>query len=269
MTVNAPKSWTESGRRITSEFQQFGLRPLDENEVPRRCNGCGVDPPTAFLTVYGSGKFDPTAAEAGERLTVNTDNDGFFLASRNSDDAVLAWKYAENSWATVRGRTTITSERDRMLELARALQPTVFTKIHVPLSIPDVPASMPLAEISVDRGEYGTTLLFAKCGGTDIGGIPACVGEADSMRVQIWPADGYSGIIQEQKSVPMRIGGREGLYEAGAKTAAVQVQPGMLVVFELSASPSEAKEILATVGWASDPGDEGTWLPVSDWARVN
>jgi len=277
MALVTPPSWTESDRRITSEFQQFGLRPVDENEPPRRCNGCGVNPPTAFLTVYGPGKFDPTEARAAEPVTVNADNDGFFRASQDSDDAVLAWQYADNTWATVRGRTTITSERDRMLELARALRPTDLTAIRVPLSIPDVPAPMSLAEITVDRGRYGTTLEFAACGRTDLGGTPDCQRQTGYMRVQIWPADGYSGLIQEQNSVPTQIGGRDGIYEADGNSAAVQVQPGMLVVFDLSVpygqSPNppkvNLKDILATITWAPDPGNEQTWRPVADWAKPN
>ena len=280
MTLALPSSWTESDRRITSQFQQFGLRPVDESELPRNCNGCGVKPPTAFLTAYSTGEFDPTEARAGEPMTVDADNDGFFLASQGSDDAVLTWQYADDAWATVRGRTTATSDPAHMVELARGLRPTDRTAIRVPLSIPGVPESIPLAEINVDRGAYGTTLSFAACGGTEIGGIPDCFGEADHMRVQIWPADGYYGHIRDRDSVPIRIGGRAGLYDAAANRAAVQVQPGMLVVFDLSgpfAKPGQPrippqvdlKEILATVVWAPDPANEPTWLPIADWVKPN
>lgn len=267
MTVTAPASWTESDRRITSEFQQFGLRPVGENEVPRGCNGCGVEPPTAYLTAYAAGAFDPGQARTGEAVTVNADNDGFYRASQNSDDAVLAWQYADNAWATVRGRTTMTSERDRMVELARALRPTQFTEIHLPLSIPDAPASPPLAEINIDRGVYGTTLSFAQCGGTDIGGTPACAVDSPGLRVHIWPAADYSGLIDEKKATPIQIGGRDGLYEESSGTAAVKVEPGMVVVFEVP--EAEARKILSTVVWAPDPGNEKTWAAVSDWVKVS
>lgn len=267
MTLIAPASWTESDRRITSEFQQFGLRPVGEKEVPRLCNGCGVDPPTAFVTAYAPGKFDPAQARTGEAVTVNADGDGLYRASQNSEDAVLAWQYTNNAWATVRGRTTMTSERGRMVELARGLRPTQFTEIHVPLSIPDVPASMPLAEINLDRGVYGTTLSFAQCGGTDIGGTPPCTVDSPGMRVQIWPTTDYTGLIDEGRSTPMQIGGRDGLYEEGSGTAAVKVGPGMVVVFEVP--KAEAKKILSTVVWAPDPGNEKTWAAVSDWVKVS
>jgi hypothetical protein len=92
----------------------------------------------------------------------------------------------------------MTSEPDRMLELARAVRPMERTPIRLPLSLPNVPASMPLAEIHVDRGDYGTTLHFAACGRTDVSGTPDCYGQVDSMRVQIWPTDGYYGHIQEK-----------------------------------------------------------------------
>ena len=272
-----PPNWEESDRRVTSEFQQFGLRPIDENESPLRCNGCGEAPPTAFLSVFAPGKFDATEAQAGEPASVNADNDGFFRASDGSEDAVLVWQYEPNAWATVRGRTTMTSELDRMLELAHAIRPAELTPIRVPLSLANVPAPMSLAEIYVDRGDYGTTLHFAACGRTEVSGTPDCYGETDSMRVQIWPADGYFGHIQEKNSVPAKIGGRDGIYDERGNQAAVQVQPGMLVVFGLSApytkppTPPKAnlKDILATLEWAPDPGIEQTWRPVSDWAKLH
>ncbi len=277
MTLETPQSWNEVDRQITGAFQQFGLRPVDETEMPRKCNGCGVEPPTAFLTAYAPGEFDPAEARTGEPMAVNADGDGFFRASRDSDDAVLAWEYADGAWATVRGRTTITSEPGRMTELARALRPDARSAIRLQLSIPGLPESLPLAEISVYRGVYGTTLHFAACGSTDIGGIPSCYGEADNMSVQIWRADGYDGHLQEKRSVPVQIGGRDGLYDPVSNRAAVQVQPGMLVVLELSGPwkpvrtkpQADLKDILATVVWASDPGNEQTWLPVADWVTWN
>jgi hypothetical protein len=266
-------NWEESDRRITSDFQQFGFRPVDETEMPRRCNGCGAEPPTAFLTVYAPGKFDPTDARTGERVTVNTSNDGLFRATQGSDDAVLAWEYEPNAWMTVRGKTTVTSELDRMLELAHAIRPAERTPILLPLSLNGVSAPMSLAEIDVDRGDYGTALEFAKCGRTDVSGTPDCYGEADSMRVQIWPDDGYYGHVQEKNSVPIQIGGKNGIY--AEHEAAVQVQPGMLVVFSLSGPfgnppkppTSSLRDILTGVDWAPDPGNEATWVPVSDWTK--
>src|SRR5690606_17733452 len=154
------------------------------------------------------GKFDPAAARTGEAATVNADGDGFYPASQNSEDAVLAWQYADNAWAAGRGRTSMTSQPDRMIEPARAQRPTQFTAIHLPLSIPDAPASMPLAEINLDRGVYGTTLAFAQCGSTDIRATPPCGVGSATMRVQIWPTADYTGLIDEEKSTPMQIGGR-------------------------------------------------------------
>lgn len=277
MTLGAPSFWMESDRRITAEFQQFGLRPVDETELPRDCNGCGVKPPTAYLTAYAAGKFDPTQARLGEAVTVNADADGFIAAPQSSGDALLAWQYADNAWATVRGKTALASDRDRMLDLARALRPTDLIEIQVPLSMPTVPKSMPLAEISINRGDYGTTMHFASCGADDVGGIPDCYGKTDSLRVQIWPTEEYSGHIDEQNSEPTQIGGRDGLYQSNGRRAAVPLKPGMLVVFGLDGpagvptTPPQAnlKEILATVAWAPNPGAEQTWGPIAQWARSN
>jgi hypothetical protein len=273
LDTTQPWNWEESERRITSDFQQFGFRPVDESELPRRCNGCGVKPPTAFLTVYAPGTFDPTEARTGQPVNVNANADGYFRASDGSADAMLAWQYEQDGWATVRGRTTKTSEVDRMLELANAIRPAERTPIRAPLSISGVPPPMSLAEIDIDRGDYGTALEFAKCGTTDVSGTPDCYGETDSMRVQIWPDDGYVGHIKEDNSVPIKIGGRDGIY--ADHKAAVQVQPGMLVVFDLSGpfgntpKPPTAnlKDILATFAWAPDPVNEATWRPVADWAK--
>ncbi len=275
LETTQPWNWEESDRRITSELQQFGLRPTDETENPRRCNGCGEAPPTAFLTVFAPGKFEPTEAQAGEPVKINADKDGFFRASEGSEDAVLAWQYEPNAWATVRGRTTMTSELDRMLELAHAIRPKELTPIRVPLSLPNVPAPMSLAEIYVDRDDYGSTLHFAACGRTEVSGTPDCYGETDTMRVQIWPSDDYSGRIDEKKAVPVKVDGKDGLYEERTHEAGVQVQPGMLVVFEISPpytnppTPPKAnlKDILAGVAWAPEPGNDATWRPVADWAK--
>jgi hypothetical protein len=265
MSLAAPPSWRETERRITGEFQQFGLRPLDEDDLPRNCNGCGEDPPTAYLTAYAPGKFDPAAMRSAEPVSVDPDTGGFYRASEASQDAVLAWQYAPDAWATVRGRTSATSEPGRMLELARALRPDDRTAIRVPLGIPDVPPPMKLTELTVVREKYGTTMEFGSCGRTDVGGSRDCWDDAGYLSVQIWPTGDTSGHIDDKGATPGRIGGRDGVYAAGGDSAAVQVTPGMLVVFSLTAPEADLKDILATLTWAPDPADEQTWRPVADW----
>lgn len=278
MTLAAPGSWTEPERRITAEFQQFGLRPVGENELPPGCNGCGEEPATAILTAFAPGKFDPTIARTGEQATVNAGDDGFYRVAADSGEALLAWTYADNAWATLRGRTTQAKDRDRLLELARSFHPADVTAIRLPLSMPGVPAAMPLSEIYVDNRGYGTTLHFASCAANEVGLTAECYSKTDNMRVQIWPTDGYSGHIDERDSVAAQIGGRDGVYDSTGRTAAVQVKPGMLVVFELDGPagqpgqtlPAPAvslKDILTTLNWAPDPGNEQTWRPVSEWVK--
>lgn len=65
--------------------------------------------------------------------------------------------------------------------------------------------------------------------------------------------------------VPAQIGGRDGFYSADGDSAAVQVRPGMLAVFELDAPGIALRDVLATLTWAPDPADEQTWRPVADW----
>jgi hypothetical protein len=64
----------------------------------------------------------------------------------------------------------------------------------------------------------------------------------------------------------------DGLYDESITRTSVQVQPGMLVEFEVGAldrvQPAvQQKDVLANVAWAPDPGNEATWRPVSDWAK--
>jgi hypothetical protein len=287
LVPNQPQGWQELNRRITGDFQQFSLRPTDEDEIGFGCNGCA--PWTVDLTAYAPGRFDPAEALTGVAVSVNADADGFLVEDAAKHAATLAWPYAENAWATVHGRTSATTEVDRMVELARALQPAERTPIRLPLSMPNVPSFMPLAEINVDTSplqddslDYGTTLTFAPCGLAVDGGAGDCAQVAESMEVHIWPADGYYGHFQEQIAVPMKIGGRDGLFDdaldGAGDHAAVQVQPGMLVVFDSGFGrphyagtppepPTRLKDVLSRVGWAPEPGYEATWPRVSDWAQ--
>ena len=283
LVPNQPQGWEERNRRINSDFQQFNLRPANETELPQRCNGCA--PWTVTLTANAPGKFDPTeAAHTGQPVTVNADNDGFFRVDQATSEATLTWPYADNAWATVHGRTSTTIDLDRMIELAHALQPDERTPIRLPMSLANVPAIMPLAEINIDKSEYGTTLSFGPCGRTAVGGAGQCTADTESLGVHIWPDDGYDGHFGEESAVPMKIGGKDGLYDDdrndGGDHAAVQVQPGMLVVFDFGLpgphyagvpgqpEPSfSLKDVLAGVEWAPDPGNQATWRPVSDWAK--
>ena len=273
LVPDQPQGWEELNRRITAEFQQFNLRPADETELPFGCNGCA--PWTVSLTAYAPDELDLTEARTGRPVSVNADDDGFLREDPDKQEATLTWQYADNAWATVRGRTSTTIELDRMVELAHALQPAARTPIRLPLSLAHVPVDMPLVELSVDNSKYGTRLEFAPCGRTVVSGTEPCMAEGDHMGVQIWPDDGARGHIQVDSAVPMKIGGLDGLYNDGANSggeeAAVQVAPGMLVVFN-GPGPAEAthklKDILGSgVAFAPEPGNQETWSAVSDWAK--
>jgi hypothetical protein len=267
LTPNQPQGWEELNRRITGEFQQFNLRPTDETESMHGCNGCA--PWTVALTACAPGKFDPTEARTGQPVTVNADGDGFLVEDPAKHAATVTWQYTENAWATVRGMTSATNQLDRMVELARALQPTERTPIRLPMSLANVPANVPLAEINIDKSKYGTRLEFAPCGRTVVSGTPPCMAEGDQMGVQIWPDDYRtpSGGV-EHNVVPVTVGGKNGLYDETIHRASVQLQPGMLAEFELGDRDQAAIEgILANVAWAPDPGNDATWPAVSDWAK--
>jgi hypothetical protein len=270
LVANQPQGWEELNRRITSDFQQFNLRPADELDNPFGCNGCA--PWTATLTAYAPGQFDPTVASTGQPISVNSDGDGFLIEDPARHAATLAWQYADDAWATVRGLTDKTVELDRMVEFAHALQPAQRSPIRLPLSMANVPVNLPLAELSVDRSEYGTRLEFAPCGRTDVSGTEDCMVKSDHLGVQIWPTDRYYGHIREDRATALTIDGKDGLYDERVNQFAVQVSPGTLVVFELSgpypAKPTvELEDILTGVEWAPDPGNAETWPGVSDWVK--
>jgi hypothetical protein len=278
-----PQGWKELNRQITGEFQQFSLRPADETGRRFNCNGCA--PWTVDLTAYGPGKFDPTEARTGQPVTVIADGDGFLVEDPGKHTATLTWPYTDNAWATVKGLTAATTQLDRMVELAHAFKPAERTPIRLPMSMPGLPANMPLAEINIDgTGDYGTIIEFAPCGPSVTGGVGSCdrYPDVETMSVHIWPSDGYSGHFQEEGAVPLKIGGKDGFFDdalnAAGDHAAVQVAPGMLVVFDSGVGdvyrtgdppqpPTRLKGILATLEWAPDPADETTWQPVSDWAK--
>jgi hypothetical protein len=277
VTPNQPQGWEELNRSITGEVQQFDFRPVNDTEMPRRCNGCA--PWTATLTAYAPGKFDPTDARTGQPVTVNGEDDGFFRPLDETDqnkDAMLAWQYADNAWATAVGMTSATSGLDRLLELARALQPAERTPIRLPLSLANLPGGMPLAEIDVDthrdapgKLDFGTRIDFAGCGLTDIGATRDCRTATPGLSVRIVPGDYRepSGGV-EHDEVPVKVGGRDGLYDQTIHMALVQLQPGIHVEFELGDFDQPAvQDAFAGVEWAPDPGNEATWRPVSDWAK--
>jgi hypothetical protein len=273
-----PQGWAELNRRITGDFQQFSLRPTDETEYRYGCNGCA--PWTVDLTAYAPGKFDPAGARTGRPVTVNADGDGFWGEDQARHTATLTWQYADDAWATAKGMTSATTELDRLVELAHALQPTRRTPIRLPLSMPNLPANLPLAEIDVDTSpvqddglDYGTRLEFAPCGMAENGGVGDCRLDTDRMSVHIWPDDYRTPTGgREHVIVALNVGGRDGLYDELIGEAAVQVQPGMHVEFELS-GPSYPDQragferILAGVSWAADPGNDATWPAVTDWAK--
>lgn len=265
-----PWNWTEQERRISGEFQQFGFRPSDETELPRGCNGCGVDPPTAFVTVYEPGAFDPGAAQGGAPTHVGG-VDAYFTQAQGDGDAMLAWRYEPDAWATVRGTTTATSGVDAVRELAQALRPAERSPATAPVTLTQLPETMPLSGITVDHGPYGTTLWFAPCAMTDEGAVPDCMTSSPSFEVRILPADEYDGHVDVADSVPMTIGDTEGIYVESTQTAAVQLAPGVLVVFTYSdpdvTAPPRLPDILASVKFASDPANEDTWPSVSDWVK--
>jgi hypothetical protein len=265
LTPDQPPGWQEMNRRITADFQQFSFRPDGETELPMRCNGCA--PWTVTLTAFTPGAFDPADARSGTPVTVNVEGDGFLTERPAEREATLTWRYADDAWATVRGRTSQTTEPVRMVELARALRPDARVPIRLPVSLANVPAHMPLAQIDVSKDRYGTRVDFAPCGRTVDGATEPCMTAGDSMSVQILPGVDRGRHILVEDAVPMSIGGYDGLYNPGGvasgEQAQVQVGSDVLVVFE---GDRMLGDVLAGVSFAPDPANRDTWAAVSDWA---
>lgn len=272
LVPDQPKGWEELNRRMTSEFQQFNLRPVDDTEYRYGCNGCA--PSTADLTAYAPGAFDPTEARKGLPVRVNSDGDGFLTETPERHASTLTWQYAQNAWASVRAMTSATVALDRMVELARALRQTERTPLRLPLAMANLPVDMPLTDIDVDthrdepsRVDYGTTIDFASCSSTATGGRRDCPTVTESLSVRILPGEyrAPSGGVPHDV-VPVKIGGRDGYYDDTIHRVSVPLATGMLVLFDVGDRDQQAvQDLLAGVTWAPDPGDDATWSAVSDW----
>jgi hypothetical protein len=274
LVPNQPQGWEELYRSVTADFQQFDFRPVGDTEFMRGCNGCA--PWTAELTAYAPGTFDPTTARTGQPVSVNGTDDGYFRPADDSEDATVSWQYADDAWATASGLTEMTSGLDVLVVLARTLRPGERTPIRFPLSLANLPADMPLAQVDVDTHtdmptaiDYGTRIDFAPCGLTATMESPGCRTAGRSLSVRIAACDyrAPSGGA-EQTTVPVKVGGRDGVMNETIQKVSVQVQPGMLVEFDVGGlAETLVRDILATVAWAPDPGDEATWPEVADWTE--
>jgi hypothetical protein len=285
--TTAPWNWVDVERWITPDFQQFGFRPVGETESPHPCQGCGENPSTVDVKVYAPGRFDPATALKGRPVDVDG-KVGYFRgyddASRSAEpdgfrDALLAWQYAEGAWATVRGLTHTTAGLDRMLELASALRPDERAPVRVPLSLTTVPARMPLVGVHTSYlpvyqsdSDYGTTLHFGPC--VTLTKAVECRDASDqtgSLSVKTWARADYPD-GRHRHDVGRSIGGRDGRYDGSVFWAAVLLERGVYVQFDVhppgeSTSTEELDDVLDGVVWAPDPADEATWPIVAEWAR--
>ncbi len=268
LAVTPGPGWEELGRTINADYQQFNFRPEGETELPRGCNGCA--PFTAELTAYAPDKFDAAQARTGQPVSVVGDNDGVYRPATETDFAMLSWQYAPNAWATVRGKTSTTAGLEKMRELATALNPTERMPIKLPLSFRTLPVDMPLASIDSDELGYGTRIRFAACEPPEE--EDKCTIVADVLNVQIWPKSDYFGIVDEPGSVPVDLGGKEGIYNEQDHEVGVKIAPELLVKFWLdrpgaAAPASNLRGLLAGVTWAPNPADAATWPAVADWVK--
>ena len=281
-------NWKIVDRVITPEFQQFGVRPLNSEEIPRRggCCGHGKEASTAFLTAFAPGKFDPAEARSDQPVNVYG-REGYFRPSVDVEDAVLTWSYADDAWATLYGRSSDTSELDVMVALAGDLRPTERIPVRLPLSLANVPVDMPLSKIAIQRGPWAVTSVEFDACQSPVYGVPApeCASTADTLKIAIWQHDDFFQAYGDgntptfhEGAVAITVGGKEGLYNEASNVADVEIPPEMVAVFSLHArgpqsgpassrETTKLKDVLAGVEWASDPGSEQTWPEVTAWAK--
>jgi len=274
-------NWELIDRKITPDFQQFGVRRLESTETPRRCGGsCGEHEPTAILMAFATGKFDPTEARAGQPVDVNG-REGFFRPSLGDKNAVLTWSYADDAWATLHGRSPDTSELDVMVALAGDLRPTERTPVRLPLSLTKAPAGLPLASITDQHDDWPTIVEFSACQPRGyLNPPPECVDPTGSLSIRIWPKDDSFEATDDDEfpswregAVGMTIGGKDGLYNQASRKAGIQLRPEMVATFELGDPDGDPRptanleDILATVEVPADPGNEETWPLVANWAN--
>jgi hypothetical protein len=202
------------------------------------------------------------------------------------DSVMLVWEYADNAWATVRGMTAMSSDFDRMLQLARAVRPDERTPVKVPLSLGFVPAQMPLVSIHTDympvyspTSDYGTTLWFGPC--VTLVKARECSDKSDqtgSLGVQILRRDEYRETYV-MHLVDRQVGGMPGKQDVQYPLAQVLLQRGY-VEFNVNprgglesaqeqddAARQQLDEVLDHVTWVADPSDDRTWQPVTDWVK--
>jgi hypothetical protein len=300
--TSRPWNWQEVERRLVPGFQRFGFRPVGETTSPRPCQGCGINPPTVEVTVYNPGVYDPSGARTGRPVDVsgrsgfigvpqrdhpiNDPNYPILDPSEIFASVMLVWEYDDNAWATVRAMTPMTSDLDRMLELARAVRPDERTPVRLPLSLRFMPANMPLAAVHTDfmpvysaTSDVGTTLAFGACA-SDVKGDECAqkAQESGSFGIEILQRDDYpeSSVLQP---VDRTIGGRDGRSDPKYLWAAIQVEKGVYVEFNLisprtpertqetdDAARTQFDEVLNSVTWAPDLANEASWPMISDWA---
>ena len=103
--------------------------------------------------------------------------------------------------------------------------------------------------------------------------------ESGSLGVEILQRDDYpeSSVLQP---VDRTIGGRDGRSDPKYFWAAIQVEKGVYVEFNLisprtpertpqtdDAGRTQLDEVLNSVSWAPDPANEASWPVISDWAK--
>jgi hypothetical protein len=271
--ADTESNWKLIGRDVRRDRQTLSLQPRDETFDLPDCPGCNQSPATAVLTVYAWGAYDSAAVTTGERVTVNG-VDGYYLPARWPKGAVLAWRYDQNNWATVQGRTTMTADLDRLRDLAARFRPAERSPVRFPLRLEKSPDRMPLAWID-DYVEAGRSrLAFDTCGRASFGDSDAgCAEGVEHLTITLARADDFEayrvedgGKRRELYTVPVKIGGRDGfLNEEHTTEAAIKVAPGVLIEFAYGGSAERFPDVLSDVVWAPDVSDQSSWIDVADW----
>jgi hypothetical protein len=232
LTFGAPLHGHRLGRIETTATAQRALME----------NGAGTLAVT--VTVHDPGGYDPTAARAGEPVSVRG-LDGFYLNllddGRGSRLSGVAWEYARDAWAVTQG-----GDKSESLALARAVGFDTVTPLRVPFWVEaELPAG--LRPTGGDERHPVAAVVPAHGARLDLAGVGVDVG-VGALRIEAVP---WNGRVRP-----------------GPGTAARRFGEFAVVVTADRLPAAELDRILDSVTPSAAFTDRATWFDASDAVRT-
>ena len=203
-------------------FRVLGLRARADQEAPVNCNGCAMVSDWVHVFDAAAFKADRYGVTGWSRTSVR--GKIAYLGSMRvigsqfaTKVPTLAWQYRPDAWAVVQGVTPMGRPTSTLRAIARAARPAEDVPIELPFRLDFVPQSLPVTEVTDDRGEgYAFVLQF----GT--------VTSKFSADVTLWPGRSLAGKFDTSHATRRTIGGLPGWYDPN-QGFAVQYRDGVAV----------------------------------------